>query len=396
MFRRINSWLMDGVRSLAETRSGQLPALDGLRAIAITLVIWSYARDDLVSAGGTAKPDWWFQTLDYTWVGVDLFFVLSGFLIGKILLQEIKNTGTVQIGTFLLRRGLRIWPLYYFICCVALLRMALVHTTPSLTQILPDLLFLTNFFHETLGYGTWSLSVEEQFYIVVPLFLLLVKKRMTNLGKQIPILLAFLFLIAPIIRILTWKQYISTVDAHTLEWTILHKHFYTHYDGLVIGLFLASIQVFSEQTAKIRKYLFPGFIVLGLLSFKFTLNHEPTHIYSFISLLFGTALWFCLTQPQHLFSKLLSWSPFQIVSRLSYGMYLWYRFPLWRITQAITHTFPFLPSSIHVILIFLVAFVFAVLAASLTYILIERPFLELRAHLGKKSKTGAVVLTPNL
>jgi peptidoglycan/LPS O-acetylase OafA/YrhL len=238
--------------SIFEKRVDQIPALDGLRALAITMVVASHSRNDFVHAGGIETPHALFRVIDFLWTGVDLFFVLSGFLIGRMLFQEVKRTGSVEVGPFLLKRGFRIWPLYYFVCIVTLLKLALTHSMPTFATVLPDFTFLTNYFSEHLAFGTWSLSIEEQFYILTSVIIFFSSRFMLHSGKRIATFLSLLLLSAPLIRILTWQHYQNLgMGSFEIEWNILHNFITTHFDGLAIGLLFAAIEVFSPE-AKIK------------------------------------------------------------------------------------------------------------------------------------------------
>ena len=90
-----------------------------------------------------------------TWIGVDLFFVLSGFLISGLLFSDIKETGTVHLGRFYIRRGFKIYPAFYaFLVITALLSPAIRHTN----HYWPEFLFLQNYFPRVWGH-TWSLAI---------------------------------------------------------------------------------------------------------------------------------------------------------------------------------------------------------------------------------------------
>lgn len=137
--------------------------LDGLRAIAITLVILFHAGPYL------PESHTWLKAFAATgWNGVYLFFVLSGFLIGGLALSEIERTGTLQVRRFWIRRILRTWPLYYVLLAINVVRA----TTDGVTLEPPIGYFLTftqNLFPQTFFIPTWSLAVEEQFYLLLPL-----------------------------------------------------------------------------------------------------------------------------------------------------------------------------------------------------------------------------------
>lgn len=375
----------DRFHSLVEIRRGQIPALDGLRAIAITLVILGHSKYDFVAAAGNASPPFVFGALGLGWIGVDLFFVLSGFLIGRMLLEEFRRHHTIRVGAFLLRRGLRIWPLYFFICAVTLFGMAWGQRLPHWSALVPDFLLLTNYFGEKLAYGSWSLSVEEQFYIVVPLILLALGKRLNRRAAGASWLFASFFFLAPFIRHLTWlgAQRFSIAPSG-VDSRLLHDSLFTHYDGLVVGLFLASIFVYTEPGASIRKRLGPLLgrltVFVGSLAYFFPIAFR----FSFLGLLFGTLVWAGLAERPTRMGRLLAWPGFQVLSRLSYGMYLWYRFPLWRIAHAVVGRNPFDSPFLDYLLIFGLTYIFAMVAATVTYVAIEAPFLALRNRLPAK------------
>lgn len=158
-------------------------SLDGLRAIAILAVVWHHA--------GAPIPGW--QISSRGFLGVDLFFIISGFLIVTLLLRERRRTSTVSLKNFYIRRFLRIFPPY----CLMLLVVGTVAvlkpggtTSEAVKRDLPYALFyISNLvpMHSQLAI-TWSLSVEEQFYIVVPA---LVKYA----RRALPLLLPFAYVL---------------------------------------------------------------------------------------------------------------------------------------------------------------------------------------------------------
>jgi peptidoglycan/LPS O-acetylase OafA/YrhL len=139
-------------------------SLDGLRAIAILAVLWHHHPNSAVSG-------WTFTTRGF--LGVDLFFTISGFLIVTLLLREHRRTGTLSLRDFYIRRFLRIFPPYYLVLLLVGTVVFLKHgtiTSGAIGHDLPySLFFLSNLVPmQSLLAPTWSLSVEEQFYLVVP------------------------------------------------------------------------------------------------------------------------------------------------------------------------------------------------------------------------------------
>jgi peptidoglycan/LPS O-acetylase OafA/YrhL len=157
-------WLMLATKEYARfSNTKKFTSLDGLRAIAILAVIWHHAP--------TAVPGWQLTTRGF--LGVDLFFVISGFLIVTLLLREQRRTKTISLSNFYMRRFLRIFPAYYLMLflvgATAFLRPDGM-TSDAVKRDLPYAFFyISNLvpMYSQLAI-TWSLSVEEQFYIVVP------------------------------------------------------------------------------------------------------------------------------------------------------------------------------------------------------------------------------------
>ncbi len=397
MLAGVRNFFSRNFEALFETIPGQIPSLDGLRSIAIVAVIASHVKVDFLFAGGVANPSWWFNdVVSWFWIGVDLFFVMSGFLIGRILFTEYKKTGNLNLGAFLLKRGFRIWPLYFFICTVSLLLITHSHGFPHWTKVVPDYLFLANYFGENLAFGSWSLSIEEQFYILASGFLFLSRKWVKG-AERIVFVLALVLLAEPIIRNIMWDHFIVTgMDPVLLERDIIHNYIISHCDGIVMGLILASVMVFLKPTKKVEKRVTLSLIGATVVTALLASFYRIAFLYSFIAAIFGLVVWFCLAKPGHPVTRFLSWKPFQILSRLSYGMYLWYRFPLWKIARVVMDHFPNSSSIVQYGIIYGITFGFSVFASTGTFILVERPFLEWRAKKyakgDKKSVQGVPVV----
>lgn len=163
------------------------PSLDVLRGIAVLLVIFChYPIMGFMNAGR---------------IGVDLFFVLSGFLISGLLFSEVQQRGSISVGRFLLRRGFKIYPPFYAFLLLTLL------LNPSLGKFaLTNAVFLQNFFPSaTVWNHTWSLAVEEHFYLILP-FALVILQRFQRL-HWIPLVSCALIPICFVDRIITGILY---------------------------------------------------------------------------------------------------------------------------------------------------------------------------------------------
>ena len=165
--------------SKGENAGSRSVILDALRAVAILLVLGrhTYISQTLTRIG---------------WCGVDLFFVISGFLISGLLFQEYKRFGSIRLKTFWLRRGLKIYPAFYVYTLVtAILFPTLFHWTLSARRVLADVTFLSSYYEGLSGH-TWSLAVEEHFYIFLPLLLvLLIRVRPNKRDPFVPIPVIF-------------------------------------------------------------------------------------------------------------------------------------------------------------------------------------------------------------
>ncbi len=174
------SWLFSPI--LRILNHDHYPELDGLRGVAILLVLYFHCRR--IDNPSTAWESHYYTFLDTGWVGVDLFFVLSGFLITGFLLSTVKQER--YFGRFYTRRALRIFPLYYPMLILVSLASLLGWTVagqPSWIELISYWVYLQNWLvpgalHpiEPLGHF-WSLAVEEQFYLLWPVLILLAASR---------------------------------------------------------------------------------------------------------------------------------------------------------------------------------------------------------------------------
>jgi peptidoglycan/LPS O-acetylase OafA/YrhL len=158
-------------------------ALDLLRGVAVLLVLALHTPvpDSWDTAGGVLGAAMAVRNLG--WAGVDLFFVLSGFLISGLLFVELKESGKLGVGRFWMRRGMKIWPSYFaaygimFFLTLTLQTAMLGHpfwptARDSSIAAIPNVLFVQNYiWPETRWFASWSLAIEEHFYLVLPMVL---------------------------------------------------------------------------------------------------------------------------------------------------------------------------------------------------------------------------------
>jgi peptidoglycan/LPS O-acetylase OafA/YrhL len=200
-------------------------------------------------------------------LGVEIFFVLSGFLIGRILMREFDaDINSLKIKHFYMRRWFRTLPLYYFI--LAVLIVGTIITTQTFDFHLTHFVFLQNFSHEELNFFgvSWSLAIEEWFYLTIPLILwagyklkLITKKSMLFL-----ILLVSAIMIARVLYVI----YVPSATFDDIRKSIIFR-----FDSLLIGVIIAGIKLHVNKLYMfIRKPIFAAIafvLMLGLI-YKYT------------------------------------------------------------------------------------------------------------------------------
>lgn len=370
--------LSSGIRELQRPPSTQLPALDALRSFAILLVVFHHwAIKEYVKAGGVRTTLQDNIVFYYGWTGVDLFFVLSGFLIGKQLWRELQATGTIRFARFILRRGLRIWPIYFVILAYYALFSPIIHPA------WPDWTFLSNYWYGQFVRG-WSLSTEEQFYIAIPLLLLLVRRRIPLLG-YLWLLLGIEALVL-LNRELLIQRLVESGSSIASPPARLTDPFHVHLEGLLAGLIIALFAVAKPHlvapSTSSRGISWMGLgvmIVATVAAFAFRALDGDLFPFLALGLLFGGATYWALRDRSILSAplRLGVWYP---ISRLSYSMYLnhWWVWPesngaIVRGVQAMVSN----PSAVFLVSM-LAGTLLSVVVAALMFVLVEHPFLLLR------------------
>ena len=360
----VSDFFRGALHDLRVRPRGNMPALDVLRSLAILLVFTAHYGDAFRAVPRVqALP-----MFNWGWTGVDLFFVLSGFLIGGQLWKELKRTNRIQIGRFLLRRGLRIWPLYYaFVALVAFEGLF----GRNLSGLWSDICFLSNDFHNQIG-GGWSLSTEEQFYVIAPISVALFSRIIKPTRLWIlPVVGMFFVVMNRAIAI----KYVESRLAH-LSFD-LYKTLYAHSDGLAIGGLLAWFSVYRPEVIRSRwlRLSACGVMVVAAIGLHF-LDHE-VFAFTALALIFGAAtLWGVGLERT---PKLLNWHGFYIVSRLSYGMYL-NHFGLLERSSSLLLGWRVTGGEAGFWILYLINLLASIAIAFVTFQLIEWPFLQIRAR----------------
>jgi peptidoglycan/LPS O-acetylase OafA/YrhL len=351
---------------VAEFKLGQRRSLDGVRGLAILFVLLSHVQS-LPFGGG--------------FIGVDLFFVLSGFLITTLLLEERRETGTVSLKAFYVRRALRLLPALVAMLAAMVVLVAVFdapgEAANARTSAVMTLLYSSNWFmaYKAFPYpglfATWSLSVEEQFYLVWPLLLITLMKLKFPPRGMVAVVAAGMLLSAGL-RALLWKT------TGSFERVFFGSD--THADGLLAGslagLLLSQGWVPPSRLLKLAAHVVLGVLILflywGWLADDYVLAGGL-----FILNLGMTALVVALVRdPGPLLLGFFEFGPLAWLGRISYGVYLWHmvlfgwsgRVPLlkragsWPLTIALT-----------------------IAVAALSFYLLERPLLRLKRRFSRVS-----------
>ncbi len=231
----------------------RIKRLDILRCAAVLLVVTSHSGIFSV-------------TTKVGWAGVDLFFVLSGFLISGLLYSEYKKRGDISFRRFFIRRGMKIYPAFYVLLLATYVGQLLFwHAPPQpLSSYLHEILFVQNYRYGVWGH-TWSLAVEEHFYIALALLLLVLARYSSNRRdpfRKVPQIFVGVAVTCLTLRILTIAL---TPPAKFLTSYVMNPT-HTRIDGLFFGVLLGYLYHFRPET--MRKICRPGInrIAIGALS----------------------------------------------------------------------------------------------------------------------------------
>lgn len=342
-------------------------ALDTLRAVAILLVLGRHFLE--TSLGKDAPVPIWMELWQRCgWIGVDLFFVLSGFLVSGLLFREYVRFGKIRYGHFLLRRGFKIYPAFYFMFGAVLLYTAhLGRSFVGWPVVLSETLFIQNY-GPSLFPHTWSLAVEEHFYLLLPLLLLAVRGTKDRPFARLPQLFVVVAVLALAARI---------VITQTLNFRLKTHIFPTHLriDSLLFGVLLSWATHFAPEVLEHAwtrfRWLF-AIVAAALVAPALCIEmgsgwYLPTIGLTGVYLASGVLLMFALRWKS-------AWRPLAIIGTYSYSIYLWHIpvrfFGLGWLPQNVT---PLTRSAAYLAS----AVVLGIAAAWL----VERPFLALRDRL---------------
>jgi peptidoglycan/LPS O-acetylase OafA/YrhL len=347
--------------------SRRIPSLDGLRAVSILLVIGSH----LLGTRGFPVGERAIGAVgDFGYLGVRVFFVISGYLITSLLLAEYARSQTVSLKGFYARRAWRIFPAFYTFVGAVTLAWIVGSLALRSGDLLAALTYTMNYHYQRsweLGH-LWSLSIEEQFYLLWPALFLLGGPR-----RIIPISIAMIAT-APVLRAIAWFTMPSPDD-------VIMEAYPCVMDSIAMGCLLAALTPRLDRNPRYLRFLrSPLFIVVPVIV---ALANLPTwfaieYTTNITIMNLGVALLVdrCVRFPDDWTGRTLNWTPLVWLGTLSYSLYLWQEPFLNHYARSQVNTFP---------LNLILAFTCAVAS----FYLVEQPFLAWRDRRSRARRAAA-------
>ncbi|MBA4166131.1 MAG: acyltransferase [Chitinophagaceae bacterium] len=368
-----------------QSATSRLSGLDLLRAIAITLVF-------LFHYGSSFPHPAWVNTISkFGWTGVDLFFVLSGYLIASQLFEKVGNLEKISLREFFVKRFFRIVPPYLLVVAVYFL----IPSSRERDTIAPLWKYLT--FTQNLGLdlptqGTfshaWSLCIEEQFYLLLPLILcVLLYCRMIKSGA---ILLLLLFLSGFAIRLFCWRHFAEPLKDSDLFWVNWYKWIYyptfCRLDGLLSGVAIAAVFQFNPAlTQRIRQHgnslLLVSLAMLALAYYLCLDEHSfGATIFGFplVDTGYGVMVLGAISNTSFVYS--IRSKNIVRIATFSYSIYLTHKIIIHAVQNGLFRSGIIKESN----LVFFTCTAACLLVAFIINILVEKPVLKFRNHVIRK------------
>ena len=354
-----------------------LPSIDSLRAIAVIAVI-IYHIDANYLPGG--------------FLGVDLFFVLSGYLISSLIIKEYKSTGTVNLYNFYVRRARRLLPAVYFMITVVLIIITLfngVLLKKSYLDALFGYIYSSNWwyiFHKLDYFDSfgsqspfkhlWSLAIEEQFYMFFPLIFLIFNRKSKSNNSNSKLNKNFIYVVLSLILV--------SLIAHILLFDInnINRIYFgtdTRAFSLlvgVVGAILYPMDRLSERTTKKDNMIYSIVSlvsILVLICIMINTSEYNTWLYRggfLLVAIIGLIIIISSGRQYTFMSKLLSFKPLVFIGKISYSLYLWH-FPILVVTTPVSEIGN--PNLFYVTLRIVLIF----LVATGSYMFVETPIRKL-------------------
>ena len=362
---------------MSNNKSKYLPSIDSLRALAVLAVIIYHVDVNYLPGG---------------FLGVDLFFVLSGYLISSLIIKEYRKTGSLNLYNFYIRRARRLLPAVYFMITVGLVIMVLFNEVllrKSHLDAIFGYIYSSNWwyiFHKLDYFDSfgaqspfkhlWSLAIEEQFYMIFPLLFLLVNRKKKSKDGTYKLNKNFLYVVLGLILV--------SLIAHILLFDInnISRIYFgtdTRAFSLLVGVVGAILYPMERLHAKVTPQQNMIYSVVSLVSIA-TLITVMIYTSEYNTLLYrggfllvailGLIVIISSGKQHTLMSRLLSFKPVVFIGKISYSLYLWH-FPVLVLTTPVSEIGN--PNIIFVILRVILTFILA----TASYVFVETPIRKL-------------------
>ena len=362
---------------MSNNKSKYLPSIDSLRALAVLAVIIYHVDVNYLPGG---------------FLGVDLFFVLSGYLISSLIIKEYRKTGSLNLYNFYIRRARRLLPAVYFMITVGLVVMVLFNEVllrKSHLDAIFGYIYSSNWwyiFHKLDYFDSfgaqspfkhlWSLAIEEQFYMIFPLLFLLVNRKKKSKDGTYKLNKNFLYVVLGLILV--------SLIAHILLFDInnISRIYFgtdTRAFSLLVGVVGAILYPMERLHAKVTPQQNMLYSVVSLVSIATLItvmiytSEYNTWLYrgGFLLVAILGLIVIISSGKQHtLMSRLLSFKPVVFIGKISYSLYLWH-FPVLVLTTPVSEIGN--PNIIFVVLRIILTFVLA----TASYVFVETPIRKL-------------------
>ncbi|MGI8751469.1 MAG: acyltransferase family protein [Acidimicrobiales bacterium] len=350
-------------------------SLDGIRGSAMCLVLVVHATYLLVPRySGLYVPG--------GFIAVDSFFVLSGFLITSLLVEERAKYGRVSFRKFYLRRALRLFPALWVVI-IAQLIYTVVFGDPlkgDVEGLAYILFYVTNWattFNGPVPFGMgqmWSLAVEEQFYLLWPALLVILLRRSRSMFVSVAMILIAVALVS---RVVLWHS--------GLGWEQIYVQTETRFDDLIMGALLAYGLSVGWRSPRWVSWLV-GPSVAFLLWVIVAVHRADGWLYdggyTVVAAALTAVIW-AAVQPRHWVARVLSWRPFQVIGVCSYSLYLWHVL----IFEGLYRSAAGRPPAELLVMGFGLTFV----AGFGSRYLVERPFLRMKNRFGRRPPSAKLL-----
>jgi peptidoglycan/LPS O-acetylase OafA/YrhL len=348
------------------------PFIDGLRAVSILLVLLhhtaSYFKLTL-----HAGP-FWGRLLHLGYLGVDFFFVTSGFLITGLLIEEFEK-GRVNLKRFYARRFFKIYPHYILIVLVGFLLLALNGFQVKVPQVLSYVFMYHNYVQPVAVLGhLWSIAIEEHFYLVFPVALYAITWVYKTAHQRKVCLIVLLLAFMVLANYLRYSLFLGRDDSNPSLWQVTHVRF----DALLMGCLIKCLEPYfypKNAAASHMRFSLGYFLIAEVLFLLLFFNQTflKWEYYTVAYCATGCFLIFCL-KPSNPIHWVLEQRWLRTFGRASYGIYLWHYvliFPFLSIWKQNGHSFWVVGAY----------FISALAAGLLTTVTYERYFLDLRKRI---------------